>query len=465
MGRLKKNFIANVYNSTAGVVGQLLVVPVYLHYWGTELYGAWLVLFTIPTLLKFADVGLANAVGNEVSLSIEQGDAKRAERTFNAAWKFQALLFLVLYSVLAAAVWFLPVEQWLCVQMIAPADLRLSVLLLAAATFFLLQRGILSALFRGARRYHEYIMWSAHASVLETLTIIVLLSGGAGVGGVSAAILGLQSLLVALLFRRGKSALPFLDITIRKGRWRDFRRVLPVAASYFSFPAANAIINQGTTLAVNHFFGPSSVVILSVTRQLARLFNRGTGLLMGTLHPEMTVALGTRDRKRVVELQGVGVALPLIVAAGFVPVVSLAGPALIVFWTQKNMEISHLFALACALEAVAFSCKPLFSLVLWASNQISKLSFLNMFGDVAAYSCAVYFANSSGLIIFPVAFGVSAVIYCVVALCLGTRKGAFSFFEILQARYLMRHISRCFATTMVRRCLASGGSISAIKEK
>jgi len=442
MGRLKKNFSANIYSLVVGIVGQLSIVPIYLHFWGTELYGAWLVLFTIPTLFMFTDAGLASAVGNEVSLCVERGHSDRAEAVFNAAWKYQTVIFLALFVFLVGLVWTFQVDRWLGVRGIPGSEFRAAIIFLAAGTYFELQRGLLSSLFRGAHRYHQYVAWSCHATLAEYLTTVAVLTIGGGIAAVSATMLFVKFLKVGVMFLGARKMLPQVQPRASAGQWRDFRALLPTAVSYFSFPVANAIINQGSVLAINILIGPSSVVLLSVSRQLARLFQRGTALLTASLHPEMTVALGRSDRKRVIELQAIAVTAVISAAFIFIPIATIFGPTLIDIWTQQNLGVTNILVGACAIEAVAFGAQGLFGLVPWASNRVSKLSVIYVSGNVIALLFSVLLFNSFGIEILPMAFGCFSVMYCAYALQFASTLEGFGVMETFKFSALWKSICR-----------------------
>jgi len=451
MGRLRKSFAANIYLSIAGVAGQLIIVPFFLHFWGTELYGAWLVLFTIPTLFMFADVGLANAVGNEVSLCVEREQFDRAEAVFNSAWKYQALMCFGLFFILIGLVWLFPADRWLGLEHLVASEFRAAVLLLAAGTFLELQKGLLSGIYRGAHRYHHYIAWSAHGSVAEYLAIVGMLVAGGGIIALSGTILVVRFLKVGVLFLGAQRKLPYVRLRPMAGRWRDFRSLLPTAVSYFSFPVANAIINQGTVLVVNYLLGPSSVVLLSVSRQLARLFQRGTALIKSSVHPEMTVALGRNDKNRVIELQAMAVTIVILAAIVFIPAVIVAGPTLIKLWTQKELGVTRLLIAACAFEAVAFGAQGLFGLVPWASNRVFRISLFYIAGNVLALALATLTVSELGLAIFPTTFAFCSAAYCIYALRVGSNMGEFRALDAFNLSVILRYVPWRFRFTFERK--------------
>src|SRR5271170_2561156 len=82
--RIIRGISANVYSQLVQTLLQLLSVPILATHWGLETYGAWLVIFTVPAYLAFADFGFAAAAGNDMTHSIARGDRAAAIETFQA---------------------------------------------------------------------------------------------------------------------------------------------------------------------------------------------------------------------------------------------------------------------------------------------------------------------------------------------------------------------------------------------
>src|SRR5579862_9582591 len=82
--RVVRGISANVYSQVVQTVLQLLSVPILATHWGLETYGAWLIIFTIPSYLAFADFGFAAAAANDMTHSVARGDRAAAIETFQA---------------------------------------------------------------------------------------------------------------------------------------------------------------------------------------------------------------------------------------------------------------------------------------------------------------------------------------------------------------------------------------------
>lgn len=455
MARLRRNIIGNFYFTGAYIGTQLLLVPLYLHYWGAASYGAWLVLFTIPSFFAFTDAGLANTVGNAFTLALERGELHDAEAKLNAAWKYQALAWLVIFACFCTFLGFCPVQRWLGVDGIPAGVFVPTILLLCLGSLVWLQAGILSAIFRGARAYHSYLAWRGHTCVAEAVSVIAVLALGGGFVAVAFAMFLVRFLGAVALFIHGRALLPQLRPAIFSGKWSELVSMLPSGISFLSFPIANALTNQGTVLALIHLGGPAAIVLLSVVRQLTRVFAHGSSILMGALHPEMTIAYGSGDQPRIRRLQSVAVVVPGLAAGPYLLGLVLFGGMVVGWWTRKDLGVTRPLLLACGVEAISFGCTSLWSLVPWATNRIKMLSVMYWLGNIVALAAGIVLYAGIGLIAFPCAFALTQSVYCALALRRGARLGGFDFGSAFSVRgaFEMWRLSRAGRATAAQAAL------------
>lgn len=72
------NGLANVVQKIVRIADQLLLVPFFLTNWGAAVYGEWLTLTIIPSVLAFSDLGFGSAVCNSFVLAYAAGDKQKA---------------------------------------------------------------------------------------------------------------------------------------------------------------------------------------------------------------------------------------------------------------------------------------------------------------------------------------------------------------------------------------------------
>lgn len=61
--RLIKGLSANAFSQVVNIAIQLTSVPIFLHFWGVDLYGKWLIVSSIPAYLSMSDIGFGSPQG------------------------------------------------------------------------------------------------------------------------------------------------------------------------------------------------------------------------------------------------------------------------------------------------------------------------------------------------------------------------------------------------------------------
>ena len=67
--RLRRGLGGQAFSQIVSFSIQIGSVPLFLHFWGTGLYGEWLVLAAFPAYLVISDLGFTTATSNEVTMS------------------------------------------------------------------------------------------------------------------------------------------------------------------------------------------------------------------------------------------------------------------------------------------------------------------------------------------------------------------------------------------------------------
>ena len=92
--RLTKGLGAQGYSQAVQIFIRLAEVPLLLVYWGTQLYGEWLMLAAIPAYLAIADGGFAGVASREMSMRSGAGDRRGALALFQSTWLLLLLVSL-----------------------------------------------------------------------------------------------------------------------------------------------------------------------------------------------------------------------------------------------------------------------------------------------------------------------------------------------------------------------------------
>jgi O-antigen/teichoic acid export membrane protein len=410
MAGVRKNLAATLYSNGAYIGGQFLLVPVYLHFWGPERYGWWLVLYAIPACFNFLDAGISNSLGNALTITYQRKEMRQAQQMLNAVWKFQTLGIVIGIALFAVAVLFLPMRHWLALESLGAVEFAIASLVLCIYTALSLQLGVFTAIFRAAGRFDQFVRWNTHARLMEVAASILVLACGAGIVGVALALLFVRGTLITGYWISGRKVLPELTLTWSDAPWSEFRKLLTMGIAFMAFPVANGIANQGSAILLNHQLGPVAVVALSVSRQLARLYLNLVNALSIALHPELTSAYAIGDFYRLKSLYAVGLGVVAWTAVPAVLAMGLFGPFAITLWTKSAVQVGSVLLMACGVESVVTLLGTNAALPALASNRHIAVSAAFLLCTVAAFFPAALWAGD-GPTAIPASFAATGLVF------------------------------------------------------
>jgi O-antigen/teichoic acid export membrane protein len=328
-----KGFSANVLAQLAATAFQFISVPIYLSQWGAEMYGIWIVIFTLPSYIALFDLGFATVAGNDMTLSAARGDFDAANCTFQSL-RLGALVvsvLAVLFAVVAALL--LSDATFPGLDVVRPNDMRVTIVLLVAYSVASLQCTTLLAGFRCARMYPQGVMMTTVVIVTElgASLCVVLMGGGLLASAIAyVAVRGSAVLALSLTLRLKVS---WLSLSLERARIRELRRLFPAAVATMALPVGYAISLQGTVIAIALSSTPALVAVYTTVRTMVRVPFQLAAAVNNSITPEFTLAIGRKDAKSASRLFAANffAVVVILIPAGFL--LSFFGKPLVRFWT------------------------------------------------------------------------------------------------------------------------------------
>ncbi len=287
---MKRRIIAGMGANSFGMaitIGiQLVSLPLFLHYWDTSTYGIWLMLSAIPAYLSMADVGMVTAAGNKMTMAMGKGDIPEANRVFQSALMFMAIVCGSL------AILTVPLILWAPLPGLQTFDQRVALSALCVGVLLALFGGLSEAAFKSTERYAMGTMLGNFVRLGEWVGFMI---GLVAVGSFAAvALCGLVvrltgTLVGVVLTSQGKHGLHWGTQAAEKA---EISAMIKPAVSFMAFPLANALSFQGLTLLVGALFGPVAVALFNTYRTIARVAVQVTAIFSHALWPEFSRLFG-----------------------------------------------------------------------------------------------------------------------------------------------------------------------------
>ena len=337
---------AGAFGQLVSVAIQLASLPLFLRYWDMATYGQWLMLTAIPAYVSMADVGMVTTAGNLMTMDMARGDPQAANRVFQSASMFLALVCLAISAVAAVAIWVVSSTSF---------DAQAAVFASLIATVLLtLFSGLIEILYKATGRYAVGTMASNLLRLAEW--------GGAMVGliycqsflGVALGSLLARLAGTAIYFFKSRHAHEALVWGVGAASAHEVKAMFRPAMAFMAFPMANALTFQGMTLLIGWVLGPAVVSVFNAYRTVSRTAVQLTGIFGHALWAEFARLYGACDGLGMRALYAKSLRSGALMALGLSLLLHWMGPWLMQVWTHGKITVEPLtFGMLLAYAAVA----------------------------------------------------------------------------------------------------------------
>jgi O-antigen/teichoic acid export membrane protein len=373
--RLIRGISANVYGNLIQTALQLLSVPILATHWGLETYGAWLIIFTVPNYLAFADFGFTSAAANDMTVSVARGDRPAAIKTFQAVRAAMTGICLTLLCLCAAGAYAVP-DGWLTFVVGESVNhARHAILLLTAYGVLWIQNGVSLAAFRSIGQYATgtYLQMTIHLVENIAALTVVYLGGDIEAAAATYFFVGLIGVAVRVIVLRARA--PWLVFFAWRASFSEIRRLLHPALAVLALPVAHSLFLQGTVAVVGLAAGPGAVPAFTTVRTLSRIGVQLTMIVNQAVLPEFTMAFASVDQSRRARLAFLSIASSVVVLLPMFFVVVIGGPFIIKLWTHGTIHAPYALIVAMAFTMVVNGSWTPISNLIFALNRHAQYSY------------------------------------------------------------------------------------------
>jgi O-antigen/teichoic acid export membrane protein len=363
--RLLNGLLAGFFGQMVSVAIQLVSLPVFLHYWGSQRYGEWLLLSAIPAYLALSDIGFSSVASNQMTMDVAAGRRAEALRSLHSTL---GIILLASGAVIAASISlsFLPVERYLHLAITPHREVGITLVLMSLQVALGFLSGLISAGYRCEGGYARATVAINLLRFAEFLASVVVLACGSGVvalAGIVTAVRLLGTLWMRLDLRQRAAWITF---NLKSASLATVRSLTSPALAFATWPLAVALQQQGLVLMIGAILGPPVVVIWTACRTVARALFQASGVLNGALWPELSRTVGEGDLALSCRLHRLAVGVSLW-GMGLLSVLLFCARDLIFrIWSHGSLAISApLFALTL--------CQTIINL-LWGTSSVVAAS-------------------------------------------------------------------------------------------
>src|ERR1035437_5662996 len=372
--RLLRSISAIFAGQFLNIVGNLLLVPLFLSRWSTGMYGEWMALSALVAYFGVTDLGMNSAAANALTAAYARGDLGRYRHLQGSAMAFYvgtAFSVSLLFGFLTAL---LPVPAWIGIRHIPPAVAAWVTWLLASRILWQIPAAQLGGIYRSTGNLAAALwFWNLQSIGLLAVTATVLLLHG---GVLYLTLWGAVPMIAVTagswfsLRRSHPELLPKLS----EARIAGLRELLSPSLLFGLIMLSWLLTLQGPVLLMSKALGGTAVALLVTTRTLANVVKQMVAPVQLALWPELT-RLDAVGAEAVLRLgHRLLVISSVTLSAAFAGALWFEGASVMAVWTLGKLAadiwLLRIFLLAIVLQATWLPS----SLFMMASNRHRRVA-------------------------------------------------------------------------------------------
>jgi O-antigen/teichoic acid export membrane protein len=398
--RLIRGAVAQGCSQVVRIFLHFVEVPLFLHFWGIQLYGEWLILTALPAYLTLSDVGFANAARRDMAMLVACGDRQGALGVFQSIGLVIALLSIAIFLASLGLIVLLPFDKLFHLKLIDPATIGVLLVILCLYVLFSLQSGVIYSGFYCEGFYGFGTFLGTLIRLLEfALLVIALVLGGTPIEAALALLIGRFLGFTGVTFML-KRTVSWVRYGVSYASWSIVKRLTRPAFASMAFPMGNALNSQGIRLVIGATLGPAAIAIFATLRTLSRATVQAFGSISLIVEPELGRAFGRGDRDLFRRLFRRACQLTLWVAGLGCLTLWLVRDQLVQVWTAGKIPMDDTVFALLLLIGLLNSCWFTAMKVANATNRHGKIAVV--------YSLAYSMSVLAAYIIAPI-YGLSGV--------------------------------------------------------
>lgn len=267
---------------------RILLVPLFLRAWGTDIYGEWLALTSIATYISITDFGGQLYVVNRLTQLHAQNNIHEFRRTLHTGLVlFFAAPILVLILFTFISIW-LPLGA-IGVVKTSHFEAFWVLMLLAFQLALTLPHGLIVGVYRAIGLLPRGMMFANAAQLLLLILVAGALWLDLGIIEVAAIQILPYAVITTIAFFDLHRRFPhFSIVSMRDADKKLAKAFIGPSLQFFSLQISQLMSLQGIVLIVSILFGSIQVVVFTTLRTIPNTIRQLSGVLSQSSWPEIT---------------------------------------------------------------------------------------------------------------------------------------------------------------------------------
>ncbi|WP_162893947.1 hypothetical protein, partial [Acinetobacter soli] len=279
----------------ASIFLQLIMVPLLIFSWGGELYGEWIILYTIPGILSLTDLGIISSSNNKIDELCVTGKYLSANKIYFSSLValFLISVFVILFSVILWMVFERNITSMFHILEVNEIRSILFYLILDSLLIILFNHN--TGLYRSIDSFQNTTNWQTIGRIIPLLIFCF------------SAVLFKEIIISVLVMLISRLLIVFMMIVdlrkkiywikkdwLRTNR-KEVKKIFSSSLGFLSLPISNIITLQLTIILIAMLSNPLMVATFSALRTFTRLIPQFVSIVGKSLWSEISKANALSD--------------------------------------------------------------------------------------------------------------------------------------------------------------------------
>lgn len=388
---------------------RLVIIPVFLSAWGSNLYGEWLILTAITAWFSLGDLGGQLYFGNKLTQAWAASEVSFFQEVYSTGMVLFLTSSIAMLLVVSVVIYAVPINSIFNLSETPESTAKLVLLIMATKFILAFPVGLMLGLYRAIGCQATSIMYANVMMVFQFLLTLIALTFGYNF----VVLAGIEVLpyLAAILFILN-------DFPNRIGnnfslyRLNDFSKKILIDSIFPSLhflviQLSMALSIQGSIVILAKVLSPVDVAIYSSMRVIANIMSRFFGLISHATLPDVTRLMELKNIQLLVKLFNLTSLITIMFGAVFTCFINYFGEWTYMKWLSHKLPYDHMTMFVIAFQAVVNCVWSLGGNMLMATNYHKQYAFSQAVANGLALILCYFSANEYGLL-----GGVIALTFC-----------------------------------------------------
>ena len=378
------------------VINQLLVPPAFLHFYGINRYGEWLVLSGTVGYLSTLNFGVTTYSTNELTMLHKRGEAVKY-RELQASTLALTLGMMSFGLLLSSLVFVIPIAKLLHLSTMSQAEVAVTAFFLGMQTMVAIIAGYYASLFMVIEESHRGLTWGNVCFFGGTLAAVGLAAFRVRFSTIAIGQFLFVLLLTVFMFFDLRRRMSDLPLGLKGANWKTARSILAPSGMFGMIFAQQFLIFQAPLIMLQWIVGPSVVVLFSTCRTILSTARQSLSKFTSAIAPEITFSYAHQNMKRLLNIFHYS---EKVVFAG-IPVANLGAylfaPVLLQIWLHRPFLFDSYIYGVMALISGAMSMRDHKQFFQFSTNMHKRLSIIVFFGNLLMIAVSIPLTIKLGL--------------------------------------------------------------------